>query len=73
MLVITRKEGESLVIGDDITITVTEIKSDTQIKIGIEAPADIPVLREELVPNHCESQNQATKSGFSGFFRRFWP
>ncbi len=73
MLNLTRREGESLVIGEDIKITVTEIKSERQIKIGIDAPEEIPVSREEVAPHRCKSQNQTGKAGFTAFFRRFWP
>jgi len=47
MLVLTRRRGEVLLIGDDIRITVLEIRG-TQIKLGIDAPKSITVLREEL-------------------------
>jgi carbon storage regulator len=48
MLIITRKPGESLQIGDNITITVTKI-SRGQVGLAIDAPRDIKVLREELI------------------------
>ena len=47
MLVITRKAGESLCVGDDVTVTVLEI-SGSVVRIGIEAPAEIPVFRHEI-------------------------
>ncbi len=47
MLVLTRRLGESLIIGDNITITVEKI-SKGQIKIGIEAPKDVVIAREEV-------------------------
>ncbi len=47
MLVLTRKLGEGLIIGDNITITVEKI-SKGQIKIGIEAPKEVVVAREEV-------------------------
>jgi carbon storage regulator len=47
MLILTRKVGESVMIGDGITVTVIEVKG-TQIRLGILAAKEIPVLREEL-------------------------
>lgn len=47
MLILTRKIGESLMIGDNITITVLGIKG-TQIRVGINAPKYIAVHREEI-------------------------
>lgn len=47
MLVITRKPGERICLGDDVTVTVLEISGST-VRIGIEAPAEIPVYRHEI-------------------------
>lgn len=47
MLVLTRRIGESLMIGDDMTLTVLEIRG-TQVRLGIKAPRNIPVHREEV-------------------------
>ena len=49
MLVLSRKLGEKIVIGDNIVITVVKIDRN-QIRIGIEAPHDVPVYREEIAP-----------------------
>jgi carbon storage regulator len=57
MLVLTRKPGQKLLIGDDITITVLEVKGDL-VKIGIEAPREIPVHRFEVY-EAIEKENQA--------------
>ena len=46
MLVISRKEGEALFVGDDIRIVVVRIEED-KIRLGIEAPRDVVILREE--------------------------
>jgi carbon storage regulator len=48
MLVLTRKLGEKILIGDDITITVVDI-GKSRLKLGIEAPAGHHILRSELV------------------------
>jgi carbon storage regulator len=47
MLLLTRKESESIVIGDDITVTVIRTVGG-QVRIGIQAPRDVPVHREEV-------------------------
>ncbi len=47
MLVITRKAGERICLGDDVTITVMEISGST-VRIGIDAPAEIPIYRQEI-------------------------
>ncbi len=48
MLVLRRKEGQSLIIGDNIIVKVIEIEGRS-VKIGIEAPKDISIVREELL------------------------
>jgi len=47
MLVLSRKAGERIVIGDDIVITVIR-STNSQVKIGIEAPKNVTVMRKEL-------------------------
>ena len=47
MLALTRKKGESLVINNNIEITILDIRGD-QIKIGIQAPKEVPVYRKEI-------------------------
>lgn len=47
MLIITRKAGERLVIGEDVFFTVLEIKGN-QVRLGIIAPGDVPIHREEI-------------------------
>lgn len=46
MLVLTRSVDEKIVIGDDVIVTITEVNGN-QVHIGIEAPKEIPVYREE--------------------------
>ncbi|MDX1697176.1 MAG: carbon storage regulator CsrA [Thiohalobacterales bacterium] len=47
MLILTRRVGESLVIGDDVVVTVLGVKGN-QVRIGIKAPRDVQVHREEI-------------------------
>jgi len=47
MLILSRKKDESIVIGDNITISVVDIKGD-QVKLGIDAPNDVKVFRQEV-------------------------
>lgn len=47
MLILTRRVGEVLVIGDDVRVHILDIKGD-QVRIGIEAPREISVYREEI-------------------------
>lgn len=48
MLVLTRKISESFVVGDDIKITIIDILGGNKVRVGIEAPQEVPVYREEI-------------------------
>ena len=63
MLILSRKIGESLFIGDDIRVVLLEIRGK-QVRLGIEAPADIVVLREEIYQRLAQENLQA--AGFLG-------
>ena len=58
MLVLTRKVGESLAINDNIRITVLEVKGKT-VRLGIEAPDDIKIYRQETLVKILEENRQA--------------
>ena len=48
MLILTRRVGETLMIGDDVTVTVLEVKGN-QVRIGVNAPREVAVHREEIM------------------------
>jgi carbon storage regulator CsrA len=62
MLVLTRKLGEKILIGNDITITVVDI-GQSRLKLGIEAPADHRILRSELA---VDTEPLSPSSGAGG-------
>ncbi|WMI81011.1 carbon storage regulator [Anaerotignum sp. MB30-C6] len=64
MLVLQRKTGQSIYIGDDIKITIQDITSD-KVKISIEAPKDIPIVREELKLASMSNQEALTSTSNS--------
>lgn len=47
MLILTRRVGETLMVGDDVTVTVLGVKGN-QVRIGVNAPKDVAVHREEI-------------------------
>ena len=60
MLALTRKKGESLIVNNNIEITVLEIRGD-QVKIGINAPKDVPIYRKEVYLQ-IQEENKASGS-----------
>jgi carbon storage regulator len=57
MLVLSRKKNESIVINDDITIVVVEIRGD-KVRLGVEAPKEVPVHRREVYDAIKRSENE---------------
>ena len=60
MLVLSRKKNESIVINDEITIVVVEIRGD-KVRLGVEAPREVPVHRREVYEAIQRSQNGEAK------------
>ncbi|OOF82731.1 carbon storage regulator [Rodentibacter ratti] len=59
MLILTRKVGESVLIGDDISITVLSVRGN-QVKLGVQAPKEISVHREEIYQQIKKQQDESS-------------
>ena len=57
MLVLSRKESEKIMLGDSIVLTIVRVSGD-RVRVGIEAPSDMLILRKELDPNESKSENK---------------
>jgi carbon storage regulator len=63
MLVLSRKESEKIILGDEIVLTIVRVSGD-RVRLGIQAPKDMLILRQELESNGIEisSSNDADQS-----------
>ena len=57
MLVLSRKESEKIKLGDDIVLTIVRVTGD-RVRLGIEAPPELLILREELDPNKDQDEKK---------------
>lgn len=62
MLILTRRVGESIMIGDDVTITPLGVKGN-QVRVGINAPKSVPVHREEIYERLKLERQRETQEG----------
>lgn len=68
MLALTRKKGDSLIINNDIEITILEVKGD-QVKVGIAAPKEVPIYRKEVYTQIQESNKAAMSEPSADVFK----
>jgi len=61
MLILTRRVGETLMIGDDVTVTVLGVKGN-QVRVGVDAPRDVAVHREEIYERIQKEQENSGNS-----------
>ncbi len=59
MLILTRRVGETVMVGDDVTVTVLGVKGN-QVRIGVNAPKDVAVHREEIYERIKKEQEQGS-------------
>ena len=62
MLILTRRIGEKLMIGDDISVTILGVKGN-QVRLGVHAPEDVAIHREEIYDKIQEEERASTGNG----------
>jgi len=62
MLILTRRIGETVVIGDEVDVTVLGVKGN-QVRLGVKAPRDVSVHREEIYQRICKEQQNGNGNG----------
>ena len=62
MLILKRRVGENLMVGDEVTVTVLGVKGN-QVRIGVNAPKDVSVHREEIYQRIQKEKSDAQQSG----------
>lgn len=71
MLALSRKANESIIIGNDIEITILEVKGE-QVKIGIKAPKSVPVYREEVYTQIKEENKEAATDAMADNLKKLF-
>ncbi|MCM1272705.1 MAG: carbon storage regulator CsrA [Clostridium sp.] len=61
MLALSRKQGESIMVGNDIELTILEVKGE-QVKVGISAPKTVPVYRKEIYMQIREANKETAEN-----------
>tara|TARA_R110002110_G_scaffold22508_1_gene87227 strand:- start:205 stop:396 length:192 start_codon:yes stop_codon:yes gene_type:complete len=62
MLILTRRVGETLMVGDEVTVTVLGVKGN-QVRVGVNAPKDVSVHREEIYQRIQKEKSDAQQAG----------
>ena len=71
MLALSRKTNESIMIGNDVEITILEVKGD-QVKIGINAPKKVPIYRKEIYLQIKEANKEASESDAGDILKKLF-
>ena len=73
MLTLSRKKNESLIVNNNIEVTILDIKGD-QVKVGISAPKEVPIYRKEIYMQRQDANQNATSveglEGLKGLFKK---